>query len=130
MHHRLRHRHGLEPDDAAWVWAGAFEVVVAAAAAVASPTPAGAPRPDRLALSCGLAVFLRWTTATVSVAAGGPVLYALLSPVKAGVALAAAAFLVDRDADGLDGPALAGLAVCAAAAALFVVAGRRKAKVA
>ena len=73
-----------------------------------------------------LAAALRWTTASVSVAAGGPVLYAILSPVKAGVALAAAALLVDRDAQALDAAMGLGLAVCAAAAATFVAYGRRR----
>ena len=53
-------------------------------------------------------------------------LYAILSPVKAGVALAAAALLVDRDAQALDAATCLGLAVCAAAAATFVAYGRRR----
>ena len=126
-HNALRHRHGVGPDDGAWLGAGAVEVVVAAAVALRWPANAsGPPRPGLLALSCGLAAALRWTTANVSVAAGGPVLYAILSPVKAGVALAAAALLVDRDAQALDAATCGGLAVCAAAAATFVVYGRRR----
>ena len=62
----------------------------------------------------------------MSVVAGGPVLYAILSPVKAGLALAAAALLVDRDAQALDAATCLGLVVCAAAAATFVAYGRRR----
>lgn len=126
-HHALRHRHGVGPDDGAWIGAGAVEVAIAATVARRWPASARGPaRPGLLALSCGLAAALRWTTASVSVVAGGPVLYAILSPVKAGLALAAAALLVDRDAQALDAATCLGLVVCAAAAATFVAYGRRR----
>ena len=103
--------------------------VVIAAALLDAPRAAFA-RLDRraallLALSSALAVVLRWTTAKVSTFAGGPVLYAILSPVKAVLALLVAAALVPRDRSTLDAPKVAGLVVCAASATAFVVKGKK-----
>ena len=60
----------------------------------------------------------------VSAEPGGPVLYAVLSPLKAVGGVAAAAALSERDA--LDARAALGLAWCVASAGLFVVRGRRE----
>jgi hypothetical protein len=119
---------GLHLRHGAWLWANVIEVAIAAA--LLDAPRAALARLDRraallLALSSALAVVLRWTTAKVSTFDGGPVLYAILSPVKAVLALLVAAALVPRDRSTLDAPKVAGLVVCAASATAFVVKGKK-----
>jgi hypothetical protein len=119
---------GLHLRHGAWLWANVIEVAIAAA--LLDAPRAACARLDRraallLALSSALAVVLRWTTAKVSTFDGGPVLYAILSPVKAVLALLVAAALVPRDRSTLDAPKVAGLVVCAASATAFVVKGKK-----
>lgn len=129
--HTLRRKFELELLHPAWLWGNLIEVFIAVAGLQLQPqgiaeTPALTPEVGSLlVLSCVLATVLRWTTVKLSVFDGGPVYYAILSPVKAVLALLVAASFVELDAAALTFRTVVGFLICAASVIVFYLAGTR-----